>query len=94
MFRAHALLCPALCNPMDGSLPGFSAQGIVQAGILERVAISSSTGSSPPRDRGFVSCISCIGRQRDKQIVDKEEIRERLQAMQGLLLEVSLYLLQ
>ena len=31
-------------------------------GILEWVAISSSRGSSPPRDRAQVSCISCIGR--------------------------------
>ena len=27
--------CPTLCNPMDCSLPGFSAQGILQAKILD-----------------------------------------------------------
>ena len=32
--------CPTLCNPMDLSLPGFSVHGILQATILERVAIS------------------------------------------------------
>ena len=34
-----------------------------QARILEWVAFSSSRGSSPPRDRTCISCISCIGRQ-------------------------------
>ena len=31
-----------LCNPMDCSLPGSSVHGILQARILERVAISYS----------------------------------------------------
>ena len=50
-------LCPALCNPMDSSLPGFSVHGILQARILEWVAIPFSRGSSWPRDRTLVSCI-------------------------------------
>ena len=36
----RALLCPTLCNPTDGSLPGPSVYGIFQAKLLERVAIS------------------------------------------------------
>ena len=36
---------------MDSSLPGFSVHGILQARILVWVAISSSRGSSRPRDR-------------------------------------------
>ena len=36
-----AKLRPTPCDPMDYSLPGSSVHGIVQAGILERVAISS-----------------------------------------------------
>ena len=52
-------LSPTLCNPMDHSPPGSSVHGILQARILEWVAISSSRGSSWPRDR---TCISCIGR--------------------------------
>ena len=36
-----AQLCPTLCNPMDCSLPGSSVHGILQARILEWVAISS-----------------------------------------------------
>ena len=50
----HAKLlqsCPTVCNPMDGSPPGSSVHEILQAGILERVAILFSRGSSPPRDQ-------------------------------------------
>ena len=32
--------CPTLCDPIDGSLPGFPVPGILQARILERVAIA------------------------------------------------------
>ena len=42
--------CPTLCHPMDCSPPGFSVHGILQARILEWVAISFSRGSSRPRD--------------------------------------------
>ena len=35
-------LCPTLCNPTDGSPPGSSVPGILQARILEWVAISFS----------------------------------------------------
>ena len=34
--------CPTLCNPMDCSPPGSSVHGILQASILEWVAISFS----------------------------------------------------
>ena len=42
--------CPTLCNPMDCSPPGVSVHRISQARKLEWVAISSSQGSSQPRD--------------------------------------------
>ena len=48
--------CPTLCDPMDCSLPGSSVLGILQARILEWVAIPFSSGSSRPRDRTWVSC--------------------------------------
>ena len=38
--------CPALCNPMDCSLPGSSVHGIFQARILEWVAIPVCRGAS------------------------------------------------
>ena len=44
------LLCPALCGPVEFSLPGSSVLWILQARILEWVTISSSRGSSWPRD--------------------------------------------
>ena len=50
--------CPTLCDPLDYSLPGFSVHGIFQARILKWIAISSSRGSSWPRDRICVSCIA------------------------------------
>ena len=54
-------LCPTPCGPMDCSLPGSS--GIFQERILGQVAISSFRGSFRPRDRTYVSCVSCIGRR-------------------------------
>ena len=45
-----APLCPTLCDPMDCSLPGSAVHGILQARILEWVAIPFSRGSSRPRD--------------------------------------------
>ena len=38
-----AQFCPTLSDPMDCSLPGFSIQGMFQAGILEGVASSFSS---------------------------------------------------
>ena len=48
--------CPTLCYPMDCSPPGSSVHGILQARILEWVAIPFSGGSSRPRDQPRVSC--------------------------------------
>ena len=42
--------CLTLCDPMACSPPGSSVHGISQAKILEWVAISSSRGSSRPRE--------------------------------------------
>ena len=47
-------------QPMDCSLPGSSVHGILQARILEWVAICFSRRSSQPRDRTHDSCSSCI----------------------------------
>ena len=48
--------CPTLCDPIDCSRLGSSVHGILQARILEWVAISFSRGSSWPRDWTQVSC--------------------------------------
>ena len=50
--------CPILCDPVDCSPPGSSVHGILQARILEWVAIPFSMGSSPPGDQTRVSCIA------------------------------------
>ena len=50
----------ALCDPMDCSQPGSSVHGILQARIVQWVAIPFSWGSSPRREQTHVSC---IGRQ-------------------------------
>ena len=53
-----AQLCLTLCNPMNCNPPGTSVHGILQARILEWVAISFSKWSSQPRDRIQVSRIA------------------------------------
>ena len=54
-FGLVAKLCPILCNPMDYCPPGSSVPGILQARILEQVAISFSRGSFQPRDQIHIS---------------------------------------
>ena len=58
--------CPTLCDPMDYSLPGSSLHGILQARVLEWVAISfsrGSQGSNPglPRCRQMLYTLSHQG---------------------------------
>ena len=50
--------CPTLCNPKNCSLLGSSVHRILQARILEWVAMPCSRGSSQPRDWIQVSCIA------------------------------------
>ena len=50
--------CRTLCEPMDCSPPGSSVHGILQASILEWVAIHFSRGSSQPGDQTQVSFIA------------------------------------
>ena len=52
--------CLTLCDLMDCSPPCFSVHGVLQARILEWVAMPFSRGSSQPRDQTHVSCIYCI----------------------------------
>ena len=64
--RLHVLHCASLVtqscltlwDPMDYSPPDSSVHGILQARVLERVAMPSSRGSSQPRDWIQVSCIA------------------------------------
>ena len=56
VFVAQPFL--TLCDHMDGSLPGSSVHGILQARVLEWVAIFFSRGSFWPRDWTRVSCLA------------------------------------
>ena len=63
--HACVLNCSVMSDslqPMDCSPPGSFAHGILQAKILEGVAIASSKGSSQNRDQTYISCGSCIDR--------------------------------
>ena len=51
-------LCPTLCNPVNCSLPGSSVCGILQARILEWVALCPAPGNLP--DPGIEPCISSL----------------------------------
>ena len=48
----------SLCSPMDCSPPGSSFHGVLQARILESIAVLSSRGSSQLRDQIPVSFIA------------------------------------
>ena len=47
--------CLTLCEPMDYSPPGSSVHGILQASLLEWVAVPFSRGSSQPMDWTHIS---------------------------------------
>ena len=57
-FSSVAQSCLTLCDPMDCIPSGSSIYGILQARILEWVAISFSRGSSQSGDRTQVSHIA------------------------------------
>ena len=58
MWKWKLLGCVQLCDLIGCSLPGSSVHEILQARILERVAIPFFRGSSQPRDGTQVSCIA------------------------------------
>ena len=60
MHVERAQSCPTLCDPVDCSPPGSSVHRILQARILERVAMPSSGGFSQPRDGTGASCVSGV----------------------------------
>ena len=55
-------MCPTLCDPMDCSTPNSFVHGILQARILEWIAMLSSRGSFQPRDQTHNFYVSCIER--------------------------------
>ena len=68
-MRACMCACQAASVVSDSAtlwtivcLPGSSVHGILQARLLEWVAMPSSRGSSRPRDQTPISSVSCTGR--------------------------------
>ena len=58
----HARSVVPNCDTGDCTPPGSSTHGILQPRILERAALSSSRGSSQPRDQTGIPYVSCTGR--------------------------------
>ena len=56
MYVLVTQLCPTLCKLMDCSPSGSSVHGILQARILEWIAIPFSRGCFWPRDQTWVFC--------------------------------------
>ena len=55
--------CACVLSCDNSLVPHGKRSGILQAVMLEWVAISSSRGAFRSRDRTCISCFSCIGRQ-------------------------------
>ena len=72
-----------LCDPTDCSLPGSSLHGILQARVLEWVAISFSRGSSWPRDRTQVSCIPLSHQGSPEEVSGKTKPSSRTSSLQN-----------
>ena len=65
-WHACVLACFSVSDSLQPyylSPPGSSVHGILQARLLDWVALFSSRGSSQPRDLNHVSDVSCIGRR-------------------------------
>ena len=83
-----AQLYPTLCNPMDCYLLGPSVHGILQARILEWVAILSSRGSSQPMGWTQDSCIA--GRFSNLDLLPYRQIHNILWIFPGMLFNESI----
>ena len=70
---------------MDCSPPGSSVHGILQARVLESVAISFSRGSSWPRDQTQVSCVAgrffTIWAAREAPVKDRTRFQSRIMVL-------------
>ena len=69
-WEAQGLLCTkslqsclTLCDPLYDSLPGSSVHGILQASILEWVAMTSFRGSPQQMAWTCISYVSCTGKR-------------------------------
>ena len=77
--------CPTLGDPVDCSLPGSSVHRILQARILEWVAISFSRGSSKPRDQTHISMFPALAGRFFATRATEYYINNRILVILGLL---------
>ena len=61
--------CPTLCNPIDGNPPGSSVPGILQARILEWVAISFSNARMHTKSLQLCLTLQFYGQQPTKTLL-------------------------
>ena len=87
-WKCWSLIHFQLCNPVDCGPPGSSVRGILQASVLEWVALLFSRGSSRPRDwtqgsnRGLLPCwqiLYHLSRQGSPNPDHYQHLRNRLQ---------------
>ena len=69
-------LCLTLCDPMDCSLPDSSVPGILQARILEWVAIPFCRGSPNPGIKPWSPALQAVATRKD--ILTHEQNYENL----------------
>ena len=74
--------CLTLCNLMDCSLPGSSVHGILQARLLEWVAIFFSRGSSQPRDPALQESLYHLSHQGSLLLRHISKYEDRLKKYQ------------
>ena len=61
--KSESVSCSVQSNSLQPHEPGCSVRGILQARILEWVAMPSSRGCGRPRDGTRISNVSCTGRR-------------------------------
>ena len=69
--------CLTLCNPMDCSLPGSSVHGILQARLLEWVAISFSRVASWPKNPALQESLYQLSHQGSLLLRDIAKYKDR-----------------
>ena len=73
-----AQLCPTLSDPMDCSLPGSSVHGILQARVLEWVAIAFSKKSLYSCFIDYAKAFDCVDHDKLWKILKEMEIPDHL----------------
>ena len=73
--------CPTLCDPIDGSPPGSTVPGILQARILEWVAISFSSKDDL---RVRLKAYSSIDEQNERQFKSSRKTKKKKKSLKTI----------